>query len=87
MAQTTQIVPKFSFPYVETVINDNTVWTDTPATSIPSTDVRLAFAVLASKGIDNVWVKKSTRASAVRTFGETNFKKFRRHKELKTKQE
>ena len=76
MAQTTQIVPKYSFPYVETVINDNTVWTDTPATTIPSTDVRLAFAVLASKGIDNVWVRKSTRKSAVKTFGESNFKKF-----------
>lgn len=76
MAQTTQIVPKFSFPYVETIVNDNTVWTDEPVTAIPSTDVRLAFAVAAGKGPDNVWVRKSTRKSAVKTFGESNFRKF-----------
>ena len=29
MAQTIQIVPRFSFPYVETVINDYTVYDDT----------------------------------------------------------
>lgn len=76
MAQTNQIVPKYSFPYVELIVNDNTVWTEEAVTAIPSTDIRLAFAVTAGKGIDNVWVRKSSRQSAVKTFGESNFKKF-----------
>lgn len=76
MAQTTQIVPKFSFPYVETIINDYTVLSDTADTSASDTSIRMAFAVMSGKGIDNVWVKKSSRKSAVKTFGESNFKKF-----------
>ena len=76
MAQTTQIVPKFSFPYVETVINDYTLVADGSVPSTVDTSVKQAYAVTASKGIDNVWVRKSSRESAVKTFGDSNFKKY-----------
>ena len=76
MAQTTQIVPKYSFPYVETVINDYTLVQDTAVASTVDSSIKQVYAVTASKGIDNVWVRKSSRESAVKTFGESNFKKF-----------
>lgn len=76
MAQTTQIVPKFSFPYVETVVNDYTVQNDNEATNGVDPSIRMAYAVVAGKGIDNVWVKKKSRKNAVKTFGESNFNKF-----------
>lgn len=75
MAQTTQIVPKYSFPYVETHINDYTQVADIPVVEADNT-IKLAFAVAASKGIDNVWVRKKSKSSAVKTFGDSNFKKF-----------
>ena len=76
MAQTTQIVPKYSFPYVETHINDYTQVVDTPVAGAVDNTVKLAFAVTAPKGIDNVWVRKTTKASAIKTFGDSNFKKY-----------
>lgn len=76
MAQTTQIVPKFSFPYVETVINDYTLVTDGSVPSTEDSSVKQIYAVTASKGIDNVWVRKSSKESAVKTFGDSNFKRF-----------
>lgn len=76
MAQTTQIVPKFSFPYVETVINDYTVQNDNEATNGVDPSIRMAYAVVAGKGIDNVWVKKKTYEDAVKTFGNSDFRKF-----------
>ena len=67
MAQATQIVPKFSFPYVETVINNNTVVTD--STPVEADDkVKYVFAFAGPKGIDNRWVRKST----LKSFKETN---------------
>lgn len=76
MAQTTQIVPKFSFPYVETVINDYTLVTDGSVPSTEESSVKQIYAVTASKGIDNVWVRKSSKESAIKTFGDSNFKRF-----------
>ena len=76
MAQTTQIVPKYSFPYVETHINDYTQVADTAVTEADDTSIVMAFAVAAGKGIDNVWVRKRSKLSAVKTFGDSNFKKF-----------
>lgn len=75
MAQTTQIVPKYSFPYVETHVNDYTQVVDIPIVEA-DTSIKLAFAVTAAKGIDNVWVRKKSKSSAVKTFGDSNFKKF-----------
>lgn len=74
MAQAIQIVPSFTFPYVETVINDYTEVVDRSAAEV--TQFNQAYAVVCGKGIDNVWVKKSTRSAAVGTFGESNFKKY-----------
>lgn len=76
MAQTIQIVPKYSYPYVETHVNDYTEVVDEVASSSSDSSVKLAFAVTASKGIDNVWVRKQTKASAIKTFGDSNYKKY-----------
>lgn len=75
MAQATQIVPKFSFPYVETVINNNTVVTD--STPVEADDkVKYVFAFAGPKGIDNRWVRKSTLKSFKETYGTSNYKKY-----------
>lgn len=76
MAQTTQIVPKFSFPYVETVVNDYTEVVDGTVEDAVDSSMQQVYVVTASKGIDNTWVKKSSRDSAVKTFGESNFAKY-----------
>ena len=76
MAQSIQIVPKFSFPYVETVINDYTEISDTAVPVTEDNSVKQAYVVTSSKGIDNTWVSKTSRKSAESTFGVSNFKKF-----------
>ena len=76
MAQTTQIVPKFSFPYVETVVNDYTLVNNNAVGASVETDVKQIYAFVSSKGIDNTWVRKSSKESGVKTFGDSNFKKF-----------
>ena len=76
MAQTTQIVPKFSFPYVETVVNDYTLVNNNAVAESVETDVKQIYAFVSSKGIDNTWVRKSSKESGVKTFGDSNFKKF-----------
>ena len=53
MAQTIQIVPRFSFPHIESYVNDYTqVANDEQA---PAVDVSVieAYAVRAPKGVDN----------------------------------
>ena len=78
MAQTIQIVPKFSFPYVETVVNDYTVVDDTSLDNANTEEpvVRYIFAFTSSKGIDNRFILKKSRANAVSAYGETNWKKY-----------
>lgn len=76
MPQTTQIIPRFSFPYVETVINDNTELTDGTSDVVSDPRVTYAFAFTSSKGTDNKFIKKSTYSSGVATFGESNYKKY-----------
>ena len=76
MAQTIQIVPKFSFPSVETYINDYTKVVDEAVTAAEDTSVKQIYAVKAGKGKDNVWIKKSNRTSAEFTFGKSNFSKY-----------
>ena len=58
MPQTTQIVPKFSFPYVETVINDNTLVDNTVDTNNVDPTVKYIFAFMSGKGEDNVFIRK-----------------------------
>ena len=76
MAQTTQIVPKFSFPYIETVVNDYTEVVDVPIEDAVDSSFKQVYVITAAKGIDNTWVKKSSYDSAVKTFGESNFAKY-----------
>ena len=73
MPQTTQIIPKWTFPHVETYINDYTFVSDEVAPATVDTSVKEVLAFISGKGIDNTWIKKSSRESAVKTFGESNF--------------
>lgn len=74
MPQTTQIIPKWTFPHIETYFNDYTFLPDDEVPATDDTYVKECLAVRAGRGIDNTWVKKSSRESAVKTFGESNFK-------------
>ena len=77
MAAVTQIVPQFSFPYVETYINDYTVTTeDSNSTVVADPAIGYIFAFGSDVGIDNRWVLKRTQASWVKTFGKPDFKKY-----------
>ena len=77
MARNTQIVPKYSFPHVETYINDYTLVDNVDVTDTEADNsVVEAYAITAEKGIDNTWIRKNTRSAAVATFGESNFKKY-----------
>ena len=76
MAQTIQIVPRFSFPHIESYVNDYTqVANDTQATTVDASVIE-AYAVRAPKGVDNRWIRKTTKADAIKTFGDSNFKKY-----------
>lgn len=74
MAQTTQIVPKYSFPYVETHVFDHTEVVD----DVDNTDnsIKYVFAFTSSMGIDNKWVRKREYSDFVKTFGTSNYKKY-----------
>lgn len=77
MASTVQIVPKFSFPYVETYVNDYSI-VDTSTNSIEMQDpeVHFIFPFISSKGPDNRFVKINTKSEMVSIFGKSNFKKY-----------
>ena len=76
MPQLTQIVPKFSFPYVETVINDNTLVDNSTDTSNIDPTVKYIFAFTSSKGEDNVFINKRSVSSFKSTYGDSNYKKY-----------
>jgi hypothetical protein len=77
MAQSIQIVPKYSFPYVETVINDYTLVADVDPNGVSEdSTVRYIFPFVSSKGIDNKFIRKRGRANIVSAYGETNWKKY-----------
>ena len=76
MPQTTQIVPKFSFPYVETVINDNTLVDNTVDTNNVDPTVKYIFAFMSGKGEDNVFIRKRSVDSFKSTYGDSNYKKY-----------
>lgn len=77
MAQTTQIVPKFPYPYVEMHVNDYTLVEDEAVSedTVEPASIQ-AYAFQSGKGIDNVWVKKTNRTSAEKMFGKCNYKKY-----------
>lgn len=77
MPQTTQIVPKYSFPYTETVINNNTIWDDTDDTAANVDTAHRYLAVFTSeKGVDNKLVPISTVKELQNSFGKSNYKKY-----------
>ena len=77
MASTIQIVPKFSFPYVETYVNDYTEVVDTGLEQTTNEPVvRYVFPFISSKGIDNVFIRKRTRKEIVNTYGDSAYSKY-----------
>lgn len=77
MASTIQIVPKFSFPYVETYVNDYTEVIDTLEEQLPQEPiVRYVFPFISSKGVDNVFIRKRTRGEIVKAYGDSAFSKY-----------
>lgn len=77
MAQATQIVPKFSFPYVETHINDYTTVTNTDVDyGVMEPVVSYIFPFVSSKGIDNKFIKYHGKASIIKAYGNSNWKKY-----------
>ena len=77
MAQNIQIVPKYSFPYVETHVNDYTTVKDTTfyGDNIDWT-VRYIFPFISSKGVDNKFIKKKNPAEVIAAYGQSNFFKY-----------
>lgn len=78
MPQTTQIVPKYSFPLVETVINDNTLESTEIDAGVVTTDQMYPYlAVFRSpKGKDNTLVPIKGITELHRQFGYGNYKKY-----------
>ena len=77
MAQTSQIVPKFSFPYVETHINDYTTLTNNDVDyGVMDPVVSYIFPFVSSKGIDNKFIKYHGRANIIKAYGNSNWKKY-----------
>lgn len=78
MPQTTQIVPKYSFPLVETVINDNTLESSEIDAGVVATDQIYPYlAVFRSpKGKDNTLVPIKGITELHKQFGYGNYKKY-----------
>ena len=72
---TVQIVPKYSFPYVEMHIEDNTIVNDSVTLTEEDNYIKSAYAVVSDSGIDKRWFRKNTTASAKFTLGEVDFKR------------
>ena len=77
MAAVTQIVPQFSFPYVDTYITDYTEAEETEtSTAVADPAISYIYAFCGDKGVDNRWILKRSQESFVKTFGYPNFKKY-----------
>ena len=77
MAQTLQIVPKWSFPHIESYINDYTVVVDDAIPVFANEPlIRYIYAFVSSKGLDNRFVRLRGRRAIANAYGETNFKKY-----------
>ena len=76
MPQSIQIVPRWSYPYVETIINDYSQVVDKTNNTPIDPVVTYAFPFVSSKGIDNTFVRKHSVSRFVSTFGNTNYKKY-----------
>lgn len=74
MAQSVQIVPKYSFSHVETYVNDYTVYQDeTIDSSTNSQKVNLLAVFTSDEGEDNVFIPKENRADFRNSYGKSNY--------------
>lgn len=74
MPQAGQIIPPYLQPYTMTVINDNTVFTET--TAEVQDGVRSIFVFTSPKGRDGVLLTKGSSTSLTEEYGTPNFKLF-----------
>ena len=75
MASTNQIVPKYQYPHVYTVINDNTQYIDTAETPIDRS-YKFIAVFRSSKGKANKFVKMRTLNEFINHFGKSNYAKY-----------
>lgn len=74
MPRTTQIVPRYNYPYVETVINNNTVQVEDTSVSITE-DIQSYLCVFAGgKGYDNKLVSTESVKQKDARYGKSNYK-------------
>lgn len=76
MASTVQIVPKHRYADVETIINDYTAVENIDNPAEADSSIKQCYAVISGYGIDNVWLKMTSRSQAEATFGKSNFRKY-----------
>lgn len=76
MPQSVQIVPKYTYPHVETYINDNTEvdLTENPVNSSMATTYNYLSVFTSERGIDNKLVNITNKSEFTRIFGSSNFK-------------
>lgn len=76
MAQVTQIVPKFSFPYVDTYVNDNTFVQTSSAVADDESGVTYIWPFVGPMGPDNKFIKITSESQFEKVFGKTDYKKY-----------
>ena len=78
MPSTQQIVPKYSFPYIDTVINNNTVRDNTSDADTSATEQTYPYLCVftSGKGIDNKLIPVTSKTELYRIFGKPNYKKY-----------
>ena len=74
MPSKTQIVPKYLHSHVETIINDNTEFTESTSQPVDS-NARFISVFTSDKGIDNKLIKFTTLQDFVNTYGQSNYAK------------
>lgn len=78
MASSVQIIPYYAHPHVHTVINDNTWYDETVATTDDSNNLPFATCVVtgADTGIDNTFVRINDKKVKTALFGAGNFARY-----------
>ena len=77
-SSTVQIIPYYAHPHVHTVINDNTKYDETVAVPDSSDNLPYSTCVVtgADSGIDNTFVRLTTKKTKQAIFGKGNFSKY-----------
>lgn len=74
MPQSVQIVPRYNYPYVETVINNNSVVTEDPVISVVENINPYICVFTSGKGIDNKLVSTEGLKQKEARYGKSNYK-------------